>query len=138
MPMHLAIQCVSHSYLNLLWFHHLIFNSSISLCASFEDGLIYSLGTLTLTDIDHVSIMKSSVSPTPKRGGITGQSDSITCQRIWEFNPARSLQWQYRFKDQEMYGDPYPACQTVSFDESYVSLRPSRKKASPLIACLSG
>ena len=49
--------------------------SFILLCASFEDGLIYSLGTLTLTDIDHVSIMKSSVSPTPKRGGITSQSD---------------------------------------------------------------
>ena len=51
------------------------FVSFISLCASFEVGLILSLGTLTLTDIDHVSIIKSSVSPTPKRGGITGQSD---------------------------------------------------------------
>ena len=111
--------------------------SFISLCASFEAGLIHSLGTLTLTNIDHVSIMKSSVFPTPKRGGITGQSDSITCQRIWEFNPARSLQWQYRFKDQEMYGDPYPASRTVSSHESYVNLRPSRKKASPLIASLS-
>ena len=50
--------------------------SFISLCDSFEAGLIHSLGTLTLTDIDHVSIMKSSVFPTPKRGGITGQSDS--------------------------------------------------------------
>ena len=39
----------------------------ISLCASFEVGLNHSLGTLTLTDIDHVSIMKSSVSPTLKR-----------------------------------------------------------------------
>ena len=47
----------------------------ISLCASFEAGLIHSLGTLTLADIDHVSIMKSSVSSTPRRGGITGQSD---------------------------------------------------------------
>ena len=27
-------------------------------------------------DIDHVSIIKSSVFPTPKRGGITGKSDS--------------------------------------------------------------
>ena len=35
--------------------------SFISLCASFEASLIHSLGTLTLTDIDHVSIMKSSV-----------------------------------------------------------------------------
>ena len=33
----------------------------ISLYDSFEAGLINSLGTLTLTDIDHVSIMKSSV-----------------------------------------------------------------------------
>ena len=49
--------------------------SFISLCAFFEANLIHSLGTLTLTDIDHVSIMKSSVSPTPKIGGITSQSD---------------------------------------------------------------
>ena len=52
---------------------HLV--SFISLCALFEAGHIHSLGTLTLTDINHVSIMKSSVSPTAKRGGITGQSD---------------------------------------------------------------
>ena len=37
--------------------------SFISLCASFEASLIHSWGTLTLTDIDHVSIMKSSVAP---------------------------------------------------------------------------
>ena len=49
--------------------------SFISLCASFEVALIHSLGTLTLTDIDHMKIMKSSVSPTPKRGGITVQGD---------------------------------------------------------------
>ena len=36
--------------------------SFISLCASFEAGLILSLGTLTLTDINHVSIM-NPVSP---------------------------------------------------------------------------
>ena len=48
----------------------------ISLCNSFEAGRIHSLGTLTLSEIDYVSIMKSSVSPTPKRGGITGQSDA--------------------------------------------------------------
>ena len=53
--------------------------SFISLYDSFEAGLIHSLGTLTLTDIDHVRIMKSNVSPTSKRGGITGPSDSITC-----------------------------------------------------------
>ena len=50
--------------------------SFIYLYDSFEAGLIHPLGTLTLTDIYHVSIMKSSVSPTPKRGGITGQSDA--------------------------------------------------------------
>ena len=49
--------------------------SFISLFALFKAGLIHSFGTLTLTDIHHVSIMKSSVSPTPKRGRITGQSD---------------------------------------------------------------
>ena len=52
------------------------FVSFISLCASFEAGLIHSWGTLTLTDIDHVSIIKYSVSPTSKRGVITGQSDT--------------------------------------------------------------
>ena len=49
--------------------------SFILLCASFEAGLSYSWGTLTLTELDHVSIMKSSVCPTLERGGITGQSD---------------------------------------------------------------
>ena len=53
--------------------------SFISLYDPFEAGFIHLLVTLTLTDIDHVSIMKSSVSPTLKRGGITGQRDSITC-----------------------------------------------------------
>ena len=48
--------------------------SFIFIYDSFEADLIHSLGTLTLTDVDHVSIMKSSVSPTPKRGGITGQT----------------------------------------------------------------
>ena len=33
----------------------------VSLCASFKAILIHSLRALTLTDIDHVSIMKSSV-----------------------------------------------------------------------------
>ena len=36
---------------------------------------LHSLGTLTSTDIDHLIIMKSSVSPTSKRGGITDESD---------------------------------------------------------------
>ena len=30
---------------------------------------------LTLTDIDHVSIMKYSVCPAPKKGGLTSQTD---------------------------------------------------------------
>ena len=49
--------------------------SFIFLYAAFETDLIHSLGTLTLTDIDHVSIMKVSVHPISKRGGITSQSD---------------------------------------------------------------
>ena len=49
--------------------------SFISLYDSFEAGVIHSLGTLTLTDIDHVSIMKFNVSPTPKRGENIDQSD---------------------------------------------------------------
>ena len=49
--------------------------SFIYFCALFKDRLIRSLGTFTLTDIYHVSIIISSVSPTVKRGGITGQSD---------------------------------------------------------------
>ena len=49
--------------------------SFISLCASFEAYLIHSLGTLTLTDIDDVSIRIPSFSPTLKKGGITGQGD---------------------------------------------------------------
>ena len=35
--------------------------SFVSLCALFEGGLNHSLETLTLTDIDHVSILNSSV-----------------------------------------------------------------------------
>ena len=50
--------------------------SFISLGLLFEDDLIHSLGTLNLTDMNLVSIMKSSVKkPTPKRGGITDKSD---------------------------------------------------------------
>ena len=53
---------------------HLV--SFISLCASFEADLIYSLGTSTLTDIDDVSIMKSSVMrPHTEKSGITDKSD---------------------------------------------------------------
>ena len=53
------------------------FVSFILLCALNDPDLIHSWGTLTLTDIYHASIMKSSVSPTPKRGEITGPSDLI-------------------------------------------------------------
>ena len=51
--------------------------SFISLYHSFEASLINSLGTLT--DIDHVSIMKSIVSLTLKEVESPRQSDSITC-----------------------------------------------------------
>ena len=57
--------------------------SFILLCPSFEAGLIHSWGTLTLTDIDHVSIRKYSVSPTQKRGGITGQSEPKHASVHW-------------------------------------------------------
>ena len=66
-----------------IWFHLLIVLHKLLRYRSFHNlsyidaGLILSLGSLTLTDIDHVSIMKSSVCPIPKRGGITGQSDTI-------------------------------------------------------------
>ena len=73
--------------------------SFISLYDSFEAGLIHSLGTLTLTDIDHVSIMKSSVFPTMKRGGITGQSEQKYFSVYRVLNPARSLYLQYKFKE---------------------------------------
>ena len=65
-----------------IWFHLLIvlhkhlWYRSFHYLSYFEEDLILSLGTLTLTIIDHVSIIKSSVFPTPKRGGITGKSDS--------------------------------------------------------------
>ena len=49
--------------------------SFISLYDSFEAGLIHSLGTLTLTDIDHVSIMKS-VSP-PHRKEVESPAKAI-------------------------------------------------------------
>ena len=48
--------------------------SFISLCEFVEPGLILSLGILTLSDIDHVRIIKSGVFPPFKRGGITCQS----------------------------------------------------------------
>ena len=50
--------------------------SFISLCAFIQAGLILSFGTLTLKDIDQMSIMKSTIFSTPKRGVITGQRDS--------------------------------------------------------------
>ena len=43
--------------------------------ASCEVGLINSLETLALTDIDHVSIMKSSVQTHTKKRGNPDQSD---------------------------------------------------------------
>ena len=57
---------VLHKHLRYRSFHYLSY---------FEAVMIRSFGTLALTDVDHVSIMKSSVFPKPKRGGITGQSD---------------------------------------------------------------
>ena len=79
-----------------IWFHLLIVlhkhirYHSFHYLSYFETGLILSLGTLTLTNIYHVSIMKSSVCPIPKRGGITGQSDLNMLAYIGT-NPTRSL-----------------------------------------------
>ena len=56
---------------SLVWF--------ISLFAFHEAGLILFLGTLTLKNVDHVSIMKSNVDPTQRIGGITSQSETKTC-----------------------------------------------------------
>ena len=69
---------VLHKHLRYRSFHYLSY---------FEAGLILSLGTLTLTDIDHVNIMKSSVCPTPKRGGITGQSDQTHASKHENLTP---------------------------------------------------
>ena len=49
--------------------------SFIFIYDSFEADLIHSLGILTLTDLYNVSITKSSVSPTLKKGEIIGQRD---------------------------------------------------------------
>ena len=75
----------------LVWF--------ILLCALQEADLILSLGTLTLNNIDHVSIMKSIVYPTPRIGCIADQSEQKHASVYKELNPARSLCWLYRFKD---------------------------------------
>ena len=56
--------------------------SFISFYALDEAGLIISLGTLTLTYIDQVSSMKSSVLTISKTGGIIGQGETKTCKRI--------------------------------------------------------
>ena len=65
--------------------------SFISLYTSFEADLIHSWGPLTKIDIDYVRIRTSSVSPTPKRGGITGQSEPKYASVYRESNPARTL-----------------------------------------------
>ena len=72
--------------------------SLISLCASFDAGLIHSLETLTLTDIDRVSIIKSIVSPTLKRSGINSQSDPKHASAHGNLTLSDPY-WQYRFKD---------------------------------------
>ena len=59
--------------------------SFISLCALHDACLILYLVTLTLIDIDSVISMKSCVYPTPKRGGITSQSETkIMLAYIWD------------------------------------------------------
>ncbi|KEH17221.1 ribosomal protein S4, putative [Medicago truncatula] len=74
--------------------------------------------------------MKSSVFPTPKRGGIIGQSDLNMLAYIW----SRTLldpyigsigSWTRTYKD--------PTCRTISYHEIYVNLCASQRKASLLI-----
>ena len=68
--------------------------SFISLCALLEADLILSLGTLTLIDIDRVSIRKSGIFPTPKRGGVTGVGETkISLDRLGGKPLASSLCW---------------------------------------------
>ena len=77
------MKCNDQEWRNVItwiWFHLLIVLHKHLLYRSFnylsylKARLILSLETLTSTDIDHMSIMKSSACPTPKRGGITSQS----------------------------------------------------------------
>ena len=72
----------------------------LMLSPSFKVVLIHSLGTLAY--IDRVSILKSSVSPIPKRGGLTGQSKQKHASVYREMNPSRALCWLHRFKDKEI------------------------------------
>ena len=76
--------------------------SFISLCASFQDSLIHSLETLTLTDIDHVRIMKCSASSTHKRGGLTGQSDPKHACVNGNGTPPDPYILQYRYEDYDI------------------------------------
>ena len=111
--------------------------SFISLCASFEASLIHPLGSLNLTDIDHVSIMKSSVSPTPKRGGITGKGDPKQASVHRNWTPPDSYISNIGLKSRRYKKTNTRQCRTVFSHKSYVNLRTSRKKTSPLIASLS-
>ena len=111
--------------------------SFISLCTSLEADLIHSWGTLTLTDIDHVSIMQSIVSSRMKSGGITGQSDPKHSSVDRNLTLPDPYSGNIGSKTRRCMESQYPASRTVSSHESYVNLRPFRKKTSPLIASLS-
>ena len=69
-------------------FHHFLVHFIISLCASFEADLLHSLGTLTLTNIDHVSIMKSVSLPHLKEVENLAKV-ARTSQRIWGVKPCK-------------------------------------------------
>ena len=75
------------------------FISFISLCAFYEVYLILTLGTLKLTDIDHVSIMKSMSTPHQKEVESPAKVKPTHASIYRELNPARSLCWMHRFKD---------------------------------------
>ena len=67
---------ISWIWFNLLIVLHKNFQyRSFHYLSYFDSGVILSLGTLTSNDVDHLRIMKSSLCPTLKRGGISCQSD---------------------------------------------------------------
>ena len=66
---------------------------------SFISYISYFSGTSTLTDIDHVTIMKSGVFSTPNRGGVSGQGETKTSLARLGGKPlASSLCWQHSSK----------------------------------------
>ena len=113
------------------------FVSFISLCASFQVVFIHFSGTLTLIYIDHLRILKSSISPTPKRGGITCQSDPKYASLHGNWTSLDPYIGSIGSKTRI-----YKETHTLHARKSHLMrvtwiFRPSLKKASLLIASLS-